>query len=183
MSEYLDKTGLSYFWGKVKEKLNNKADESDVINVKYQLEQQLNYKANRNQLNGKADIDRYQVRTISTNKFKFSSTISLGSSYSNALYLDNPNQNNFAEAFPSGYTIWCILAVNVRFFDNETDYNNNTESVVPDSSYSIMPIESSSNGKKQSWSVVFSQGYNSVTVYGAKIYYTLLVVKPQLPVG
>ena len=64
MANYLDKTGLSYFWGKVKEKLNNKADESDVINV----ENQLNYKADRNQLNGKADLNRYQVRTISTNK-------------------------------------------------------------------------------------------------------------------
>ena len=30
MSEYLDKTGLSYFWGKVKEKLNNKANDVPV---------------------------------------------------------------------------------------------------------------------------------------------------------
>ena len=30
MSEYLDKTGLSYFWGKVKEKLNTKADKTSL---------------------------------------------------------------------------------------------------------------------------------------------------------
>ena len=32
MSEYLDKTGLSYLWGKIKGKLNNKAD-----NDKYKI--------------------------------------------------------------------------------------------------------------------------------------------------
>ena len=33
MSEFLDKTGLAYFWGKVKEKLNKKAD-----NDKYRID-------------------------------------------------------------------------------------------------------------------------------------------------
>ena len=33
MAEFLDKTGLAYFWGKVKEKLNNKAD-----NDKYKID-------------------------------------------------------------------------------------------------------------------------------------------------
>lgn len=40
--EFLDKTGLAYFWGKVKEKLNKKADD-----------------------------DKYQIVTILTNKVKF----------------------------------------------------------------------------------------------------------------
>ena len=30
MSEYLDKTGLAYLWGKIKGKLNNKADKSSL---------------------------------------------------------------------------------------------------------------------------------------------------------
>ena len=33
MSEYLDKTGLSYLWGKIKGKLNNKADKSSLDTV------------------------------------------------------------------------------------------------------------------------------------------------------
>ena len=31
--EYLDKTGLAYFWGKIKGKLNNKADKSSLDTV------------------------------------------------------------------------------------------------------------------------------------------------------
>lgn len=46
MSEYLDKTGLSYLWGKVKEKLNKKAD-----NDKYRIDtfttQKVTYSATR----------------------------------------------------------------------------------------------------------------------------------------
>lgn len=183
MSEYLDKTGLSYFWGKVKEKLNNKANKSYVTNVvtnvKEQLEEQLNYKANRNQLNGKADLDRYQIRTVSTNKFKFDSIIS-GTSYSNSLYLYQPDKNHFAEPLPSGYTIECILAVKLVYFENATDYNNETENNTVAGNYNILPIQDlGNNDVEQTWNVFPSHTMN---MYGAKIYYTLLVVKPQLPV-
>lgn len=183
MSEYLDKTGLSYFWGKVKEKLNNKANKSYVTNVvtnvKEQLEEQLNYKANRNQLNGKADIDRYQVRTISTNKFKFDSIIS-ENSYSTDLYLYQPDKNHFAEPLPSGYEIWCILAVKLVYYENATDYNNETENHTVAGNYNILPVTENGTNTVQTWNVFPSHTMN---MYGAKIYYTLLVVKPQLPVG
>lgn len=176
--EYLDKTGLSYFWGKVKEKLNNKADKSDVTNVKNQLEEQLKYKASINQLNGKADIDRYQIKTISTNKFKFDSIIS-ENSYGRDLYLYSPDKNNFAEPLPSGYTIWCILAVKLVYFENATEYNNNSENNTVAGNYNILPVTENGANTVQTWNVFPGHTMN---MYGAKIYYTLLVVKPVLPV-
>ena len=62
--EYLDKTGLAYFWGKVKEKLNKKADNDKYMidnilsNIKYEsnaLEKDFNsalkkYKDDKNKL-------------------------------------------------------------------------------------------------------------------------------------
>ena len=38
MSEYLDKTGLSYLWGKIKAKLNNKADKSSLETLTKKVE-------------------------------------------------------------------------------------------------------------------------------------------------
>lgn len=186
MSEYLDKTGLSYFWGKVKEKLNNKADESDVTNVvtnvKEQLEEELKYKANRNQLNGKADIDQYKIINISTKKFKFD-TIKSQDSYLGYLNLIQPEQNNFMQTFPSGYTIKCILAVEFAYFETEEKYNNNNAIDVR-TGYSILPISISAEGQtsstSQRWSVV---DRGTMNMYGAIIFYTLLLEKPQLPVG
>lgn len=163
--EYLDKTGLSYFWGKVKEKLNNKADDSDVTE----------------KLNNKADYDHYKIINISTKKFKFD-TIKSQDSYLGYLNLIHPEQNNFMQTFPSGYTIECILAVEFAYFETEEKYNNNNATAVR-TGYSILPISISAEGQtsttSQRWSV---RDNGTMNMYGAIIFYTLLVVKPQLPV-
>lgn len=176
MSEYLDKTGLSYFWGKVKEKLNNKANNSDVTNVKNQLEEQLKYKASINQLNGKADIDQYKIINISTKKFKFD-TIKSQDSYLGYLNLIQPEQNNFMQTFPSGYTIKCILAVEFAYFETEEKYNNNNATAVR-TGYSILPISINAEGQtsttSQRWSV---RDNGTMNMYGAIIFYTLLLEK------
>ena len=174
MAEFLDKTGLAYFWSKIKAKLNNKANESEIINI----ENQLKYKVNRNELNGKADLNQYQVRTISTNKFKFTGIIS-ENSYSNDIYLYKPDQNNFAESLPSGCIIMCILAVKFAYFKNETDYNNNTDYVVS-GNYNILPVTDDGSNTVQTWNVLTG---NTMSMYGAKICYTLLIKMPLLPVG
>lgn len=46
MAKYLDKTGLSYLWGKVKEKLNKKAD-NDKYKIATFTTQKITYSATR----------------------------------------------------------------------------------------------------------------------------------------
>ena len=141
MAEYLDKTGLAYFCGKLKEKLNKKADN-----------------------------DKYKVINISTHKIKNE----FGDyTFSGSLLLDHPDRNNFAETFPSGYHIMCILAVQLGYFANETDYNNNSEILVM-RGYDIMPIVNYGPGNEQFW-VVYQEG--GMNMYGSKEHYTLLLEK------
>lgn len=88
MSEYLDKTGLTYLWSKIKTKLN-----------------------------GKADNDKYKIDTFTTKKVTYSGQRL--NEIIGAVYLTNPSKNNFIQAFPSGYHIACILAVNESYFDED----------------------------------------------------------------
>ena len=182
MSEFLDKTGLSYLWSKIKAKLNNKANESEIINI----ENQLKYKVNRNELNRKADLDQYAVINISTHKFKFDTPLSQNY-YKGSLDLLHPDQNNFQMSlFPSGYTeIVCILAVEFAYFENEEKYNNN-DAISVVGNYSVLPIsiqaEGQTNSTTQKWS--FFEPNNKIdNMYGGIIFYTLLIKKPLLPVG
>ena len=143
MANYLDKTGLAYLWGKVKEKLNKKADN-----------------------------DKYKILNISTNKIKIESTT--GEYYSDSLLLDKPNFNNFAETFPSGYHILCILAVQLIFYANETNYNYDIGKEVL-GSYTITPIKYiNSIGYQQEWSVPQEP---TIQNYGSRVFYTLLIEK------
>ena len=164
MANYLDKTGLAYFWGKVKEKLNKKADKAS-----------LDSKADKASLDSKADNDKYKILNISTNKIKIQqSATSSDGYYTDSLLLDKPNFNNFAETFPSGYHIMCILAVKLIFFANETNYNYDVATDVL-GGYSIMPIQYvNSIGYQQEWSVPQEP---TIQNYGSRAFYTLLIEK------
>jgi hypothetical protein len=154
MSEYLDKTGLSYLWGKIKGKLNNKADKSS--------------------LDSKADNDKYKVINISTKKGT-SGSVQSQNSFSDYLRLDNPADNHFEETFPSGYHILCLLAVRFAWYTSEAMYNANNETSF-DLGYYIRPIENYEKtlGHVQKWT--FNTNV-TMSIYGVKYYYTLLLEK------
>lgn len=163
MAEYLDKTGLTYLWSKIKAKFDAKADKTA--------------------LDAKADDDKYKIMVLRTKKevangTRYPKSYKTGDHSGYSIYMDR--SNSFQDTIPDGYFASVILSATRESYYSENDYNNSkpvTSMITP----SVLSSNSPSLGDGYRVQTMQGFAYADFTEYGFCYKVTVLLQKKGTP--